>query len=371
MAYSGTEIKPDDRSGWIDQPNVRDEYFHRYSDDPYWSENTLMSFNVPERNLCGFIYCYWRPNMNLVVAGPCIWDHTGEDVYNCLYYGWDQHLSIPPGSEMFDFKLPNSLSCEMIEPWKKYHLTYDRNGFKFDLTWTPFMDEPHYMKLSKSGDEDPGIKNWVKKESDLPVGHYEQAGRFQGWIELNGERIAIDCGALRDRGWGPRHADVSDPLRAGWPYAFASEQSAWHLYDPQTELSFEEDPLEGTTETVTTGFYIRDGIKARVVSGTRKAERGRDGRVLTQVIHAVDELGRELHAVGKGINWLKWPINSDILNWWSLVRWEYDGQVVYGEDQDFMNFKHYRRYWNKLLANDPGVLNYFPPNDPDYPPYGK
>ena len=53
------------------------------------------------------------------------------------------------------------------------------------------------------------------------------------------------------------------------------------------------------------------------------------------------------------------------------MRWEYDGLVVYGEDQDFMNFKHYRRYWEKLTAKDPGLIHCFPENDADYPPYGK
>jgi len=356
-------------SVWSDQIDIRDEHFHKRSNDPYWSENTLFGFTVPGRNMCGFIYWYWRPNMNLVVAGPCVWDHTGEDVYNCRYYGWDQHIAIPPGADMYDFTLLNSLSCKMIEPQKEYHIKYDRYGFKLDLVWKATA-KPHYMKLGKSGEENPGIKNWVALEENFPVGHYEQAGWFTGWIELDGERIEINCGALRDRGWGPRHADIKDPLRAGWPYCFASPTSGWHLYDPQTILTFDKDPIEGTTETVTTGLYIRDGIMATVVSGTRRAERGRDGRVLTQVIDCVDELGRELHAVGQTMNWLKWPINSDILNWWSLVKWEFDGQVAYGEDQDFMTFRHYRRYWNRLLAKDPGLLHCFP-NSPDYPPYGK
>lgn len=344
---------------WSDEIDFADEHFHEHSSDPYWSENSLLGFSVPERNLCGFIYFYFRPNMNLVVAGPAVWDNTGEDVYNARYYGWDQHLAIPAGADMFNFELSNSLTCRMISPQKEYHFTYNRHGFKLDLVWTAWA-EPHYMKLATTGDEDPGIKNWVKKEGEFSVGHYEQSGHFQGHIELDGEVIPIDCGALRDRGWGPRHADIADPLRAGWPYAFASPQSGWHLYDPQTELSFDDDPIEGTTETVTTGFYIRDGIKARVVEGTRVAERGRDGRVLRQQITAVDELGRELRAHGEGVNWLKWPVNSDILNWWSLVRWEYDGQVVYGEDQDFMSFRHYRRYWNRLIERDPGLLHCLP-----------
>lgn len=354
---------------WKENIDLADEYFHERNDDPYWSENSLLGFNVPERNLSGFIYFYFRPNMNLVVAGPAIWDHTGEDVYNCLYYGWDQHLAIPENAEMFDFELPNSLSCKMVEPQKEYHFGYNRHGVKIDLIWTA-LAEPYYMKLSKSGEEDPGLKNWVKMEDKVSVGHYEQSGWFKGTIDIRGDRIDIDCGALRDRGWGPRHADVSDPLRAGWPYVFASPESGWHLYDPQITLPFEEDPIEGTTETVTQGHYIRDGVMASVVEGTRRAVRGRDGRVLTQEIRCVDELGRELHAVGKTLNWLKWPINSDILNWWSLVRWEYDGQVVYGNDQDFMTFRHYRRYWRRLIEKDPGLLHCFP-DDPEYPPYNK
>jgi hypothetical protein len=91
---------------WNDTVNVADEYFHKRSDDPYWSENSLLGFTVPERN--------------------------------CLYYGWDQHLAIPGGAEMFDFDLSNSLSCKMIQPQREYQFGYDRHGVRFDLTWTAF-----------------------------------------------------------------------------------------------------------------------------------------------------------------------------------------------------------------------------------------
>jgi hypothetical protein len=102
----------------------------------------------------------------------------------------------------------------MIKPQQEYRLGYDRHGVKFDLTWTA-VAEPHYMKLAKSGDENPGIKNWVAKDGDFSVGHYEHAGRFTGTVEIEGEVLEINCGALRDRGWGPRHADVKDPFAPG------------------------------------------------------------------------------------------------------------------------------------------------------------
>ena len=56
-----------------------DEFHPPTTDDPYWSENTLLGFTVPERNLCGFIYYYFRPNMNLVVAGPAPQSRTNGD----------------------------------------------------------------------------------------------------------------------------------------------------------------------------------------------------------------------------------------------------------------------------------------------------
>ena len=47
------------------------------------------------------------------------------------------------------------------------------------------------------------------------------------------------------------------------PYCFASPQSRWHLYDPQTTLSFDEDPIEGTTPTAldaaSKGLYVVNG----------------------------------------------------------------------------------------------------------------
>jgi hypothetical protein len=42
---------------------------------------------------------------------------------------------------------------------------------------------------------------------------------------------------------------------------------------------WEEDPVIDMVDTVTSGFYVRDGVVGRLVSGTRRCvERGPDGR---------------------------------------------------------------------------------------------
>ena len=137
---------------------------------------------------------------------------------------------------MYDFKLSNSLTAEMIEPQQEYRFGYDRHGVKFDLTWTAWS-EPHYMKLSKGGEEDPGIKNWVKKEGDFSVGHYEQAGRFTGNGRDRRRDASRSTAARCATAAGARATPTSRTRCApAGRTCFASAESGWHLYDPQTEL---------------------------------------------------------------------------------------------------------------------------------------
>src|SRR3954449_12339820 len=64
--------------GWSEEINVADEHFHECSSDPYWSENTLLGFTIPERNLCGFVYYYFRPNMIAHVRAEVVVDEPAQ-----------------------------------------------------------------------------------------------------------------------------------------------------------------------------------------------------------------------------------------------------------------------------------------------------
>jgi hypothetical protein len=71
--------------------------------DPYWNESSWFSFSIPERKFHGFIYYFFRPNMNLLVGGPAIWDPSG---------------------------------CHS----KRYRIRYDKLGCQIDLEWTAIAD---------------------------------------------------------------------------------------------------------------------------------------------------------------------------------------------------------------------------------------
>jgi hypothetical protein len=319
-----------------------DDRFHVRNDDPYWNESSYVSFIAPEHNLQGMLYFYFRPNMNLAVGGPMIWDHTGQDVYDCLHYAWDQTMPIPDGADMYNFDLPNGFSARTGAPLTEYHFTYRALGVEMDLTWTSIM-EPHLMKLERQK-INRGISDFLTDADELTVGHYEQAGRLRGTINLHGKIIDIDCGSLRDHTWGPRPTVTTmERMRGAYPFCVADDVNHFHLY-AMSMLPCDDDPITGTTEQVVSGWYVKDGIKGDLVSGTRRCiERAPDGRPLREVIDATDNLGRTLHAKGELTTWFKFTLYSDWLDIFSLTKWQFDGQEVWGEAQDYLLFRQFQK----------------------------
>src|SRR5437016_14268187 len=91
---------------------------------------------VPERQIDGFVRFHHQPNMHKSSGGIAIWDPSGEEDHSCLFYEFDEHLALPPEANMFDFELRNTLGCRTIELLKCYRLTFERDGYELDLTWT-------------------------------------------------------------------------------------------------------------------------------------------------------------------------------------------------------------------------------------------
>src|SRR5690349_14475100 len=109
---------------WTDTVDPMDDLFHPRIAHPYWNEASLNTFYVPERNLHGIIYVFFRPNMQMVVGGPILTDDRTTELYNTVHYAWDQYMPMPDGCEMVDYTLPNGLSMRTIELQKRYGYTY-------------------------------------------------------------------------------------------------------------------------------------------------------------------------------------------------------------------------------------------------------
>jgi len=343
---------------WSQDVNPLDDKFHPRNDDPWWNESSFITFRVPERKLMGLLYFYFRPNQNHVMAGPMIWDDTGDEFSTCLHTGWDWHMPIPQGADMFDFTLENSFAIETIEPLVSYRHTYDAPGCSFDLTYTADR-EPYYMKMA-DGEVNTGMADFIQEVKEpVPTGHYEQYGLMNGTLVVNGETVdVVDAAVLRDRSWGPRKTiQPMNKWRGSYCFARGSAHNAFNLFS-LNQTPWEQDPIEGTTEKVVSGFYVRDGVEGSLVDGTHRAERGPDGRPLRQIIDAVDHLGRELHAESELVSFVKWhSLYGDYMAFWCYSDWTFDGHTrAPGEVQDYFMCRHYSKWMRQKRGSLTAVV---------------
>ena len=157
-------------------------------------------------------------------------------------------------------------------------------------------------------------------------------------MRLHGDDVAVDCIAMRDRSWGIR-APRRQP-KLGYCHATASEESSF------LSITIERRGEDGLVR----GYLMRDGEWANLVEGRRTVERDTQGRPATVRVDAVDELGRVLEAHGTTVSRQVFTAYPDMFCWNSLARWEYDGVVAWGEDQDIWHPRKWRDFARQIGA---------------------
>ena len=277
--------------------------------DRWWeTETAWFSFHHPERRLGGWLYTMVRPNIGTVAGGAWVWDDSAWLPWEVLYSANYSALQLPRGQDLRDVTLPTGVSIRVVEPTRSYELGYDdadrlTAALRFDGVMAP---EPLTAIGSTFGS----------------ASHFDQFGRVTGHLVLHGERIDVDCVAMRDRTWGPR--PEHRPRQAAYVTGAASGE---HGFLAVTNVRPDSDPIAY-------GFLRRDGRTVGLAGGERRVERHPEhGWVTTITIEATDAKGRRLRAVGE-------PVSRMIINRHtfidinSLVRWDLDGEVGWGEDQD-------------------------------------
>src|SRR5262245_15144391 len=290
------------------EPDAADEIFHPAGEDPWWNESGWFGFAVPERDINGFVYYFHDVRTGISGGGPALWDPSGEQVYDCLFYDWRWHQPPTGPVDFRDFTLPNSLGHQVLEPMRRYRLSYSQLGLELDLEWTALM-EPHELGHGSAA----GPR------------HFDQPGRMHGTATLNGERLDVDCYSLRDRTWGPHRPGAR---RSGdYLWAIASSESHWHAITVAGKQS--------GSDAVIGGYLVRDGELGELVKGTRRVVERKSGAPARVLLEADDDRGRTLDAEGEvrtALRWLGWPGR---LTFWTLTDWRWDGIQGWGEDQEF------------------------------------
>lgn len=160
--------------------------------------------------------------------------------------------------------------------------------------------------------------------------HFDQTGRVSGHFTLDGDTVDVDCYAMRDRSWGPRHE--RGYRRVGYTWG-ADADTSFLTYSAPT----------ATTDDVHTGYLRRDGEIARIVEGQRRATRDPHRNWITSIeLEATDELGRDLHATSPALSTMILPHATSIcVN--TALTWSVDGRTLTGEDQDVWPINEWRR----------------------------
>ena len=339
----------------------QDDGYHQLSDDPYETETNWWSFNIPERKIGCWIHTPYYPNRKTVTYRIFVWDDEGHDPAHMAYYRKVEEAPMPDNPDLRDITFPdNGYTLKMIEPMMKYHLSYndpDRN-FALDFTHTG-LHVPHRFPAGK-----PPF---------MATPHFDQLGRVEGWMTLRGEKIRIDGIGVRDRTWGPR----GGPYAAS-PKVYASNaERVKHPGGPMWRQIERErgrgriDYIFGHSEDGQTGFLsfvrvadgdatgwmplnagwlLRDGKFGSLDTTKSKMLNFRDpdtGWNKHMLVSMTDEHGRTMEAEGFAVSTMSehgYGVNQ-------LMRWEFDGKIGWGEDQDVWNPQHFVRTLDALKAH--------------------
>ena len=337
-----------------------DDGYHTLSDDPYETETNWWSWNVPERKIGGWIHAPYYPNRKTVTWRVFVWDDRGYDPARMAYYRKVEEAPMPDNPDLRDIQFPKGgHRLKMLEPGNKYHIQYEDKERDFALDFT--FAGAHPPRRFEPG-EPPFIQ----------TPHYDQLGHVLGTMRLRGEDIKLDCWSVRDRTWGPRGGPYSqskkqdyasdldrvrDPGGARWreierergrgriQYIFG------HADGDSGFLGFvrTQDGTADGWSPMNGGYLLRDGVYGSLDKDKcrMRAFRSPDTGWCTHMqVELVDVHGRSMTIEGMAVSRMSeagYGTNQ-------LFRWDFDGKVGWGEDQDVWNPRHFLRMFDALKA---------------------
>ncbi|MBV9995862.1 MAG: hypothetical protein JO127_11695 [Caulobacteraceae bacterium] len=336
-----------------------DDCYHQLSGDPYETETNWWCFNVPERKLGCWLHTPYYPNRRTVTWRVFVWDGDGIDPGHMAYYKKVEEAPMPDDPDLRDITFPaGGYSLKMLRPGMEYHLMYEDSDqdFALDFTFTG-SHPPHRFQ--------PGEPPF------LQTPHFDQLGRVEGVMTLRGERIPIDCHSVRDRTWGPRGGPYTTS-----PKAYASDAERVRAPGGPRWRQIERERGRGRVQYIfghagadagflgfvrvqdadasgwapmNVGWVLKDGVFGRIDKTRSRMLNFRDPRTgwsdHMQVV-AVDEGGRTLEIEGFAVS----RMSEHGYGTNSLMRWEFDGKIGWGEDQDVWQPAHFRRVLGALRS---------------------
>lgn len=337
-----------------------DTYHDPATDNPYWTETTWWSVNVPERRMGAWLHAGYHTNRETVTWRVFVWDPDGSDPGRLAYYRNRAEIPLARGADLRDLQFPDGgFRVRMLRPLMDYEVTYRDEGADFALE---FEHRSVHQPQRFTPGEPPALHN----------PHLDQLGHIIGIMTLRGEKIPIDCWSVRDRTWGPRGGGTSatnrpsprpgdhDVARPGGPRWREIERERGrgriqYIFGHSDErtgfLGFvrPQDGDEAGWSPMNVGWLLRDGAFQRLDKTQSRVRNFRDPRTgwtAHMEVDLVDVTGRRMEAEGFAVSHM--CENAGGAN--ACMRWEYDGKIGWGEDQDGWGVEHFQKMLAALRA---------------------
>lgn len=159
-----------------------------------WKENWVFPTVDPQRRIAALFHVSLRPA-------------AGEGIFTAKFsIDGEQHRHvgrspIPADPRELRPVADDRVRVTVVEPMRRFHLSYTGEDFEADLTCTARFDAFDFA----DGPKPPGTSSLGEIGlSVFPFHHYEQAMRTTGTIRRGGESLSVDGWANRDHSWGWR-----------------------------------------------------------------------------------------------------------------------------------------------------------------------
>jgi hypothetical protein len=162
-----------------------DDLRHRAPEGQRMRDSLFWNLIVPEEQLAMQVYLFVN--------------HRGRSGYNVCVWGGDmepvveQHLGQVGPEADFDDWDDAGLRLRQPEVRRSAELRYDSDRIQLEYDFAALHDAFSYRQ------NPGGLPHWFAQN------RFEQAGRINGVLEVDGRRIEFDRIAHRDHSWGPRN----------------------------------------------------------------------------------------------------------------------------------------------------------------------
>ena len=286
------------------------------------TETQYFGFSVPEAGIHALTYMWWHPNLKVCSGGLVVFQGIKHHTIEAELCDWRTFMSDAAlKNDLHEFRFDNGYRVKVIEPEKRFHVTYadPANENSVDLMFEALLP----AVLTAEGN------------------HLDQTMKVKGELLLRGKRYAIDCYNVRDRSWGKPRPETLMPL----------PPNSWMTGTFRDDFSFNCTVLDHASgqperngkfvvpddQALNTGWVCKDGKVGCIVSAFKRVIRSPGSPISSAIdLRFTDEHGRRFEIQGSMVASCPISVYNNVLVVVNLMRWDCDGLVGHGDNQDAM-----------------------------------